>query len=168
MPDWLHALRTDVAAYEPQAAAEAAELDTELMASLGHIGRNFVTQGGKMATEAFLRRADDAYLAVLHVGNFTQGPPGCVNGGALYAAMDDAAGRAAWIVHAVPGFTRSMVVSYRKFTPILGRHFLIECRLAERNERRAVIAAELRSPATGVVHCTATVEFVVRAGGPRL
>ena len=166
-PQWVRALRQDPA-YEAQPTTlSTLEAEHEIRRSWGQIGLNFVTENGKVRLESFVRLEDDVSFTVFECSNFTQGPPGCVNGGCLFAVVDQAVGSALWAVHGLPGFTKSMVIRYRKFTPIANRYYLVETRLTSREGRHARLDAVVRNPATGIVHCTATLTFAQNPDGTR-
>jgi acyl-coenzyme A thioesterase PaaI-like protein len=113
---------------------------------------------GRVTWQRLTRRSDpDASLVVVRMSDTVQGPPGCVNGGCLYALLHRAA-------EAALGHVATLDVQYHRFARIVDRWYLVTCqRTSSRSSSDSshggggVGSATLavRNPASDTVHCSA-------------
>jgi len=165
VPAWLEALRADPDCTKMIDSSDFMNRREELMGEYPWRGINFILNSGRVSVELYHRASDHSVVAAVEVSNFVQGPPGCVNGGCIFAILDNIAGIALWSVHGVKGFTKRMAVSYKKFTRISTRYYFVETRLLAREGRQGTLELTLRNPAADTVHAVATVTFAANAAG---
>ncbi|KAL9986320.1 hypothetical protein ACROYT_G000456 [Oculina patagonica] len=108
--------------------------------------------------EFFFSKKEQRLKGVIQFGPYTQGPPGCVHGGASAAMMDSAIGVCVnkAFSHCV---TASLSMNYKSFLP-LGTTTMVESWVEKVEGRKIFGTAELKSPDGKVTYVTANALFI--------
>lgn len=108
--------------------------------------------------EFFFSKKEKRLKGVIQFGPYTQGPPGCVHGGASASMMDAAIGV---LVNRTSSFcvTASLTTNYKSLLP-LGSTALVESWIDKVEGRKIFACAELKSPDGKVTYVTANALFI--------
>lgn len=108
--------------------------------------------------EFFFSTKDQRLKGVIQFGPYTQGPPGCVHGGASASMMDAAVGV---LVNKTFPFcvTASLTMNYKSLLP-LGSTALVESWIDKVEGRKIFACAELKSPDGKLTYVTANALFI--------
>jgi len=106
----------------------------------------------------FYNQKEQRLKGVVQFGLYTQGPPGCVHGGASASMMDSAIGVCVnkCFTHCV---TATLSMNYKSFLP-LGTTALVESWVDKVEGRKIFGSAELKSPDGKVTYLTANALFI--------
>jgi len=108
--------------------------------------------------EYFFSKKEQRLKGVIQFGPYTQGPPGCVHGGASASMMDSAIGVC---VNRCFSFcvTASLTTNYKSLLP-LGSTALVESWVDKVEGRKIFAYAELKSPDGKLTYVTANALFI--------
>lgn len=108
--------------------------------------------------QLFYNTKEQRVKGVIQFGPFTEGPVGCVHGGASAAMMDSAIG--VCVNKCIPGcVTASLTTNYKSLLP-LGSTVLVESWIEKVEGRKIYAAAQLKSPDDKVTYVTANALFI--------
>lgn len=106
----------------------------------------------------FFSKNEKRVKGVIQFGSYTQGPPGCVHGGASATMMDSVIG--VCVNKSYPGcVTASLTMNYKSLLP-LGATALVESWVDKVEGRKVYALAELRSPDGKVFYSSASALFI--------
>ena len=122
--------------------------------------RSFVTDEGRaerFRTRYYWRADEQLFLARVWFGPGTEGPPGCVHGGAMAAVLDDAMGATAWLTgHRVVG--TSLATCFVRMIP-LGTVCTVHTGVKSIAGEELTMNGRLTGP-DGQVHCEGEAQFI--------
>nr|XP_058951624.1 acyl-coenzyme A thioesterase THEM4-like [Pocillopora verrucosa] len=106
----------------------------------------------------FFSKNEKKVKGVIQFGSYTQGPPGCVHGGASASMMDSAIG--VCVNKSFPGcVTASLTMNYKSLLP-LGATAFVESWVDKVEGRKVYALAELRSPDGKVLYSSSNALFI--------
>lgn len=106
----------------------------------------------------FFSKNEKRVKGVIQFGPYTQGPPGCVHGGASATVMDSIIG--VCVNKSYPGcVTASLTMNYKSLLP-LGATAFVESWIDKVEGRKVYALAELRSPDGKVLYSSASALFI--------
>jgi len=127
--------------------------------------RAFHEHGKSFEYAFFFCKKKQQLKGVIQFGPYTQGPPGCVHGGAIATMMDAALG----VCANRSGYrcvTANLSTNYKKFLP-LGATVLVESQVDRVEGRKIFLSATMKSSDGHILHSNATALFISVDTSPR-
>lgn len=105
-------------------------------------GGSDAQSGSKVSYTLFLNEKDKRIRGLAHFGTHTEGPKGCVHGGASAALLDVAMGSLCWWT-GMASVTGTLTIRYRKLLPVGTTVVVDSWILAAGDGRKSTLAATL-------------------------
>eukprot|EP00002_Diphylleia_rotans_P022127 TRINITY_DN4330_c0_g1_i2.p1 TRINITY_DN4330_c0_g1~~TRINITY_DN4330_c0_g1_i2.p1 ORF type:complete len:408 (-),score=96.52 TRINITY_DN4330_c0_g1_i2:108-1331(-) len=131
-----------------------------------HGGQDFMYASPKILVEYFSHKSDDTIHCAFHFLPTAEGPPGCVHGGAIFTAFDDAFTTYANLAFGsreqpMMALTANLELRYVKLTPI-AKTYKIIVKLEKQERSKVFLVAQMIDPETSTLHSEAKALFIMK------